>query len=174
MREYAAYQSENICYLPLPEAAFRFEDQVWPLVRLDSEDSGAEIRMFLAHPMKFQLDCSALPGQAEAEENPTAYREQVCRRSHALGDSTDGLKVAVELAWGLSVHRAQGQEFAALVVHCARIHTQPGMMFTALSRATSPDGLLLIGAERFPRQHLGNVSKVSHVLSYSHRYWSNS
>ena len=53
-------------------------------------------------------------------------------------------QIPLKLAWGMTVHKAQGKKLEALEVHCGK-EFAPGHLYVAMSRVKSKDDLRVIG-----------------------------
>lgn len=56
-------------------------------------------------------------------------------------------QVPLRLAWAITIHKSQGMTLDSLTIHAHRIFER-GQLYVAMSRARSPDGLSVYGAER--------------------------
>lgn len=69
----------------------------------------------------------------------------------------DYVQVPLKLAWAITVHKSQGMTLDRVFVKLGREVFSPGQAYTALSRVTGPDGLVL---ERFDRRSIKSHPKV--------------
>lgn len=69
----------------------------------------------------------------------------------------DYVQVPLKLAWAITVHKSQGMTLDRVFVKLGREVFSAGQAYTALSRVTGPDGLVL---ERFDRRSIKSHPKV--------------
>ena len=72
-------------------------------------------------------------------------------------------QMPIRLGWAITVHKSQGQTFRSMVLETGSLWTMEGLLYVALSRASSLEGLALKGRNRYD-PYLSRLLKASPVV----------
>lgn len=72
-------------------------------------------------------------------------------------------QLPIRLGWAITVHKSQGQTFHSMVLETGSLWTMEGLLYVALSRASSLEGLALKGKKRYD-PYLSQLLKSSPIV----------